>query len=305
MPIALPQIYTFLQPGLFEITGKYPQLPKKRDLIYKSRNSNLALERSTATRYLSTARLKTEGGTTSFDNTPGQLYVYNQQHLEWGVGFAITRPAIDDNLYKSDFGPSVMGLMEAFNRTSEINAAAVLNNGTTIDPTVGGDGVSLFGVHPVTGSTFANRPSPDVDLNEASLLNGQVAINANFVDNANQKMDLHAQRLVVPSQLEPIAVRLLKTELRPGTAMNDVNAILSVQGGIPDGYTVWNYLTSQFAWFLKTDLSKGGLNHMTRVPYESDMSVEFSTDNLLVKGYMRESFNYDDPRAMYASFPTS
>ena len=247
---------------------------------------------------------RAEGGPTSFDNTPGQLFTYNQEHLQWAVGFAITRMAIDDNLYKADFGPSVMGLMEAFNRTSEINAAAVLNNGTTYDTTVGGDGVSLFSTaHPVTGSTFANRPSPDVDLNEASLLNGQVAINANFVDNANQKMNAKPRRLLVPSQLEPIATRLLKTELRPGTAMNDINAILSVQGGIPDGYTVWNYLTSQFAWFLLTD--QPGLQHMTRVPYEADMSVEFSTDNLLVKGYMRESFNYNDPRCAYASFPSS
>ena len=66
-------------------------------------------------------------------------------------------------------------------------------------------------------------------------------------------------------------MRLLKTELRFGTAQNDVNAILSVQGGIPQGYLVWNYLTSSFAWFLKTD--QGGLVHMDRVPYETDMSV--------------------------------
>ena len=58
MPIALSQIYSLLQPGLYEITGKYSQLPKIRDKVFKSRHSNLALERSTAMRYLATARLK-------------------------------------------------------------------------------------------------------------------------------------------------------------------------------------------------------------------------------------------------------
>jgi hypothetical protein len=48
-----------------------------------------------------------------------------------------------------------------------------------------------------------------------------------------------------------------------------------------------------------------GLIHFDRVPYESDMSVEFTTDNLLVKGYMRDSFGYNDPRCGYFSRPSS
>jgi hypothetical protein len=35
------------------------------------------------------------------------------------------------------------------------------------------------------------------------------------------------------------------------------------------------------------------------------MSVEFTTDNLLVKGYMRDSFGYNDPRCGYFSRPSS
>jgi hypothetical protein len=44
---------------------------------------------------------------------------------------------------------------------------------------------------------------------------------------------------------------------------------------------------------------------MSRIPYEMDMQVDFITDNLLVKGYERYSFGYNDPRAIYGSFPTS
>jgi len=47
-----------------------------------------------------------EGSPTTFDNAAGQRFVYNAEHFEIGLGYAITRKAIDDNLYKAEFGPS-------------------------------------------------------------------------------------------------------------------------------------------------------------------------------------------------------
>jgi len=304
MPIALSSIRNLLLPGLWAVTGKYDQLPAVRKQVFKERKSNMALEQSTSMRYIAQAYIKQEGAPSTADNASGQRYTYNQTHNELAVLFAITRKAIDDNLYKTEFGPAVMGLNEAFDRTNEAFAADVLNSATTYQAAIGGDGVALGSTaHPVDGGTFSNLASPAASLNETSLLNAQVAINANFRDNANQRMNAKPRRLIVPPQLEPTAIRLLKTELRPGTANNDVNAILSTQGGIPDGYLVWNYLTSQFAWFLQTN--QDGLVYMNRTPYETDMSVEFSTDNLLVKGYQRNSYSYNEPRAIYVSNPTS
>jgi hypothetical protein len=291
MPIALSSVRNLLLPGLWAVTGKYDQLPAVRKQIFKERKSNMALEQSTSMRYLAQAYLKQEGAPTQADNASGQRYTYNQTHNELAVLFAITRKAIDDNLYKTEFGPAVMGLNEAFDRTNEAFAADVFNSATTYTSANGGDGKALLDTaHPVDGGTFSNLASPAASLNETSLLNAQVAINANFRDNANQRMNAKPRRLI-------------KTELRPGTGNNDVNAIQSTQGGVPDGYLVWNYLTSQFAWFLQTN--QDGLVYMNRVPYETDMSVEFSTDNLLVKGYQRNSYNYNEPRSLYGSNPTS
>ena len=95
---------------------------------------------------------------------------------------------------------------------------------------------------------------------------------------------------------------LTKTELRPGTANNDVNAIHTTAGGLPEGYMVNDYLTSAKAWFLLTNIK--GLVYMERIPYEMDMQVDFTTDNLLVKGYERYSFGYYNWRSIYGSFPT-
>jgi hypothetical protein len=108
---------------------------------------------------------------------------------------------------------------------------------------------------------------------------------------------------MVNPTLEPVAIRLTKTELRPGTADNDVNAILSTAGGIPEGYIVNDYLTSNFAWFCLTNVK--GLIYLQRIPFEMDMFVDFYTDNLLVKAYERFSFSYYDWRSVWGSFPSS
>lgn len=304
MAVNLSAIKDLLLPGLRGVTGKYEQIPSQYDKVFTKFNSKLALERTAEMRYLGLAQLKTEGGQTQFDNNAGERYVYNQEHLEIALGYAITRKAIDDNLYKTQFHPSNLGLMESFHQTMEIYAANVLNTATTYNSAVGGDGVALCSTaHPIDGGTIANEPTTQVDLNEAALLNGMINIRTNFKDQANLKMFARGRKLIVPPQLEPVAIRLTKTELRPGTADNDVNAILSTAGGIPEGYMVMDFLTSAFAWYLLTNIA--GLAFMDRIPFETDMQVDFVTDNLLVKAYQRYSFNYFNWRSLYGSFPTS
>src|SRR6185312_9221181 len=171
MPVALSAIANLLFPGLREVTGKYKQIPKQYDKIFDYMKSEMALERTVEARYLGFAQLKTEGGQTTFDNNAGQRFTYNQEHIEIALGYAITRKAIDDNLYKTQFQPSNLGLMESFNQTKEIYGANVFNTGNVYNTSVGGDGQALFSTaHPVDGGTYANRPSVDVDLNEATLL---------------------------------------------------------------------------------------------------------------------------------------
>jgi len=304
MAVNLSAIKDLLLPGLRGITGKYEQIPNQYSKVFTKFDSKLALERTAEMRYLGLAQLKTEGGQTGFDNNSGERYVYNQEHIELGLGYAITRKAIDDNLYKTQFHPSNLGLIESFSQALEIYAANVLNTGATYNASIGGDGVALFSAaHPIDGGTIANTPTTQVDLNEATLLNTMVSIRTNFKDQAGLKMFARGRKLIVPPQLEPVAIRLLKTELRPGTADNDVNAILTTAGGVPEGYMVMDFLTSSFAWFMLTNIA--GLAFMSRIPFETDMQVDFTTDNLLVKGYQRMSFSYFNPRAAFGNFPTS
>ena len=304
MPVALSQIRDLLLPGLWGISGKYPRIERQWPKIFKQTDSNMAMERRASMRYLGFAQLKQEGAPTSFDNQAGQRYVYNAEHNEIGLGYAITRKAIDDNLYKSEFGPSNDGLMESFKETEEVYAANVLNTATTYNAATGGDGVALASTaHPIDGSTIANTPTTQVSLNETSLLNSLVNIRSTYLDNAGLKIMARGKKLIVPPALEPIALRLFRSELRPGTANNDVNAILGMNESLKEGFMVFDYLTSSFAWFVLTN--QDGLIMFNRKPFEMDMSVEFTTDNLLVKGYQRYVPTYYEWRSIYVNTPTS
>jgi hypothetical protein len=304
MAVNLSAIKDLLLPGLRGVEGKYEMIPSQYDKIFTKHDSKMALERTAEMRFLGLAQLKTEGGQTAFDNSAGERFVYNQEHTEIALGYAITRKAIDDNLYKTQFAPSNLGLIESFQQTKEIYGANILNTATTYNGSVGGDGVALCSTaHPIDGATVANTPVTQVDLNESTLLNSMIAIRANFKDQAGLKVFARGRKLIVPPQLEPVAIRLTKTELRPGTADNDVNAIMMTAGGLPESYLVNDFLTSSYAWFLLTNID--GLSYMERVKFETDMQVDFVTDNLLVKGYERYSFGYYNWRSIYGSFPTS
>ena len=302
MTVSVASAYDLLFPGLRKVTGEYKDIDRIYPKIFEVDKSFMAVERTASMAYLSLATLKTEGGATTFDNGAGERYVYNQYHSEIGLGYAFTRRMIDDNLYKRQWKPANLGLQKSFNQTKEIYGANVLNTATTYNATIVGDGQPLCSTaHPIDGGTFPNRFTVDMDLNEASLLNAQTSIRQLFRDNRGLRLQARARKLIVPLALEPVAIRLLKTVLRPGTADNDVNAILETSGGIQDGFLAHDYLSSPTAWFVKTD--QEGLLYLQRVAFEMDMQVDFTTDNLLVKGYERYSFSYYDPRAIWGSFP--
>lgn len=302
MTVALSSIRDLLLPGVMDLPGKYDMIPAQWKGYMASGKSNMAVERSISLRFLGLASLKNEGAPTSFDNNAGERAAYSQEHIEIGLGYAITRKAVDDNLYETHFNPSNLGLMESFAQTKEILAANVLNTATTYNSQVGGDGVSLVNTaHPIDGYNIANQPSVDVDLNETTLYSGLIQIRQ-FRNNAGLKIFARGRKLLVPIYLEYVAARLTKTELRPGTADNDVNALLHT-GGIADGYEVLDFLTSQYAWFVLTNIK--GLVHLERVPFETSMWVDDTTDNLLTKGYERYSFSYNDWRAIWGTFPSA
>lgn len=304
MSINIAAIKDLLLPGLMAVTGQYREIETNWSKVFTTHTSNMQIERSTQMRYMSVARLKLEAGPTSFDNQAGERFVYNMEPIEAGLGYAMTRKTIDDNLYPDKFMPTNLGLNKSFREFWEVEAASIFTLANVYNAAQAGDGQPLLSVsHPYDNGVWANTTSVPLNLNEASLITGQKAIRKNFVDEAGLKVRARAQQLLVPVDLEDVAIRLTQTTLRPGTGNNDVNAIPVMSGGIPKGYEVMDYFTSPYAWFLKTDID--GLIHIARIPYELDMFCEFITDSLLVKGYERGGFFFNDPRCVWGQIPTS
>lgn len=297
------QIKNLLLPGLYKVAGQYERYKKEWPEVFTTVKSTLQTESAVQTRILSLAQLKVEGGATAFDNNMGQRFVWNATANEVALGYAITLRAVEDNQYTQDFNMMNLRLVDSFSQFKEIQGANILNNGQTYDPTVGGDGVSLFSTaHPYDLGTWANTFAVQLDLNEASLLQSYINIGSTFVDEAGLRIDATAEKLVVPPALEPVALRLMRAELRPGTANNDPNVIPMLSSGTSK-MMVYHYLTSNYAWFVKTN--KPGLHYFDRIAYDSDMWVDNVTDNIMCKGRERYTFSYRDPRAMWGSFPTA
>ena len=128
-------------PGLRGVEGKYSQIPTQWDKVFEKTKSNMALERTAEMRYLGLAALKTEGAATQFDNNAGERFTWAFVHVEVALGYAITRKAIDDNLYKAQFNPTNLKLQEAFAQFKEIQGANILNLGNVYNSNQIGDGV--------------------------------------------------------------------------------------------------------------------------------------------------------------------
>src|SRR5258705_2320050 len=255
-------------------------IPRQWDKVFKTRKSAMAVERSTQMAFVALPYLKDEGAATQFDNNAGERFTWAFVHIEVALGYAITRKAIDDNLYKAQFNPTNLKLQEAFAQFKEIQAANIFNTGTTYNSQQVGDGVAFFSTaHPYDGGTWANTSSVPKSLNESTLLADMTNVRAQFVNERGLRILARARKLIVPPNLEAIAIRLTKTELRPGTADNDVNAILSLSGGLPEGFIVLDFLTSNFAWFLPTNIE--GPIPLLPIPYETHICVDNLTDNLL------------------------
>lgn len=291
-----------LLPGLAGVEGKYPQIVRQWPNVFWRGFSKMALERILEMRYTGLAQLKQEGGATVFDNSPGERYVWQIEHNAYGLGTAITREALDDNLYKDHFGPMAIGLAESFAQTEEIVHANVINQSTSVNPSFIGDGQPLASTsHPIDNGVYANRPSPDLDLNEAAVEYALQQIRV-FPDQAGNRLLARGRKLVVPIALEFTAERLTKAELRPGTNTNDITAFLS-SGGLSEGYQVMDYLTSPYLWAVLSSIR--GLVSYERVPFELDLQVDPVTGNLLVLGYQRYGVGIRNPRGIWISAPSA
>jgi len=299
MAISRAQLLKELLPGLNALFGmEYARYDDEHTEIYETESSSRSFEEEVKLSGFDAAPVKDEGDAISYDAAQ-ESFTARYNHETIAMGYAITEEAMEDNLYDSLSARYTKALARAMAHTKQVKAVVPLNNGFTTAYS-SGDGVALFSAsHPlVSGGTNSNTQSTAADLNETSLEAAVIQI-GKWTDERGLMIAARPQTLVIPPDLQFVATRVMQSELRPGTADNDLNAVRSM-GVVPGGTVVNHYLTDTDAWFLLTDVPNG-LKHFNRVALETSMDGDFDTGNVRYKARERYSFGVSDPLGVWGS----
>jgi hypothetical protein len=285
-----------LQEGLNAVFGlEYDRYQEEWRDIFDVETSQKAYEEDVLMYGLGAAPVKDEGDAIQYDEG-AESYTARYNHSTIALGFAITEEAEEDGLYGSIGQKMSKALSRSFLQTKEVFGANVLNNGTS-SSFAGGDGVALFSTaHPLAnGSTLSNSLTTPADLAEASMeaLSIQLSL---WTDERGIPIKPDILRLIVHSNLQFIATRLLMTPYQPDTGDNNINAIFKL-GTIKDGFSVNHRLTDSRFWAFKTNVPDG-LKHFVRKAISGGVEGDFETGNMRYKKRERYSFGWTDWRGV-------
>ena len=298
MAISRSQLVKELEPGLNALFGlEYKRYENQHSEIYTEESSDRAFEEEVMLSGFANAQVKGEGSGVSFDEAQ-ETFTARYTHETVALAFAITEEAIEDNLYDRLASRYTKALARSMSNAKQVKAVEPLIQGLPLtDNFDSGDGVSLFNTsHPTVAGTFSNTLQTPADLNETSLEQSLIDIAA-MTDERGLRIAARGLKMIIPSELQFTAERLMKSQGRTGTADNDINAIVSM-GMIPQGYRVNNYLTDSDAYYILTDIPNG-MKMFNRAPLTTAMEGDFDTGNVRYKARERYSFGVSDPRGIY------
>ena len=287
-----------LWPGVFAMFGmSYNNRDQWRDLVTVA-TSDKSREDMVQNTGFGLASIKEQGGSVAYDAT-SQGGTATAYHIVYGLGYIITREAIEDNLYEKLAMQRSKALKRAMVETKNTVVANWFNRGFDTNYNVGPDTKPLFSAsHPSTSGNQSNLLSTAADLSEASL--EDLVIQANgATDDRGNKIALRVRSLHIPRQLEFEAARILKSIKQNDTANNAINA-LNAMGTFPEGFMVNHFFTDPDAFFIRTDVDSG-LTLFQRRELEFTKDNEFGTENALAKATERYSLQIGDFREWYGT----
>ena len=297
MAISRGQLVKELEPGLNALFGlEYKRYENQHAEIYTTESSDRAFEEEVMLSGFAQAQTKAEGSGVTFDNAQ-ETYTSRYTHETVALAFSITEEAVEDNLYDRLGSRYTKALARSMANTKQVKAVNPLVNG--FGTFTSGDGSALFATnHPTISGTVSNTLATPADLNETSLEQSLIDIAA-MTDERGLKIAARGVKMIIPSELQFTAERLMKSQGRVGTADNDINAIVSM-GMVPQGYRVNNFLTDPDAFYIITDVPNG-MKYFDRAAIKTAMEGDFDTGNVRYKARERYSFGVSDYRGIFAS----
>lgn len=293
IPITRGNIPNLLRPGLFSAFGNYNTYGDLWKEAYSQHQARHATEYDLELQGLPLAKLKPEGTHVAMGDMK-QAYESSYQSLTYGIGFLITKEAIEDNLYPEQFPQQALNLRNSLSTVKNINGAALFNN--AFDPllSVGSDGQPLASTqHPVVGSTLANTFNAATDVNESSLQDA-ITLMKGWRSVAGLQINTNARKLLVSQYNAFNASKLLNSAYSPASGINAINAIAHDKY-IPGGYVTNQFILRPKFWALLTD-EPNGFKYFRKRGLEIDFLTDTGTGNVKVVADERYVFGYSNWR---------
>ncbi len=290
-----------LWPGIKAWFGmNYKNQSKPFEAYFQMETSDKAYEEVAEAYGFGLAAKKAEGASIQYDNT-GEGAKTRFTNVTYGLGYIVTREAIEDNQYRQLSERRSMELARSMATTKCIVHANVLNRGFS-GSYVGGDGVALFSAsHPTIAGNQSNLLTA-ADLSESALETAVSRIM--LLENARGlKIGAQPQTLIIHPNDWATATRILESDLQSGSASdttntNNVNA-LKAKGMIKQ-VVIDPYLTDTDAWFVTTDIPYGLLSFQRRA-MEFKQDNDFDTENAKAKATERYVAGWADFRGIFGS----
>jgi hypothetical protein len=297
-------IQKHLWPGILGWFGdEYKDYSEEWSEFFDTKSSSKAYEEIVNRRMFGLGGEKGEGQGITFDEA-ADLWTSRFVMQTFGLGYIITREAVEDNQYGSMVEDHTRALKRSMKHTKEVRGVAVLNNG--FDSTGaydGGDDEPLFSAsHPLAnGGTWSNLGAA-ADFAEGPL-EAAITDMGTWTDERGLLISVMPEKLLVANGAQFQAERILHSERRPSNAVatagynSDVNAVRRM-GALPQGYVVIHRLTDPDAWYIKTNVPNG-LLHFQRRKLQVEQGDGFDNQVMKVIATERYAFGWANPRGMY------
>ena len=285
---ALPAIRDIIQ-------SKYSQYPAVKDMLFNVESSSRSIEQSTGVTGFKRMVETPEGMMHATD----LAYQWNDKTynpVKYTLGFSYTREMLEDDQYGI-----IAKLSEALGKsgfdTQETHGAELFSDAFTGATFVGGDGLALCStVHPLVSGVEQNTLSNAADLSVVSLQQATIDMQ-DTTDDRGLLLNIMPKWLLLPNELQYVGFELLKSNLLPGTANNNINSLQETKLSP----VVWNYLSDPDAWFLVADKGQHDLHWYNRSPFEISDYDKPEIEAKVVKSRMKYSRGFNDWRGVFGS----
>ena len=214
------------------------------------RKSTKAEEKIVEHKPFGLAQQRDEAAPVKIDST-GEGAIFRTSHIGYGLGYRITKEALDDNLY-SGMIPELTGkLMQSARLTQEYLGHLPINRSFDANYKVGNTGVQLCtDNHPSDAGNQSNILPAATDISERGLetMLTQIAL---AVDSRGNPISIEPHTLLVNTANRFEVSRLINSSLQPNSDSNNINA-LRQEGVIPKVVRT-RYTQDPDAWWVLCD----------------------------------------------------